>query len=120
MEFRCLWQIFIQNGPIWPLLPEKPTEIGVRIINERRKNVGEDGAGIRQDNEKTEADEMQLPIERMGGMSVIVGAPQMNIEGQQTCAFCEYLLHYLQQVITNPSTEVCEMQCLISTKFSQT
>lgn len=95
----------VDNGPIWPLLPEKSQIIGMEMMNKRRKNVGEHGSGIRHEIEKTEAEEMQLPIERIMGPSVIIGAPQMDLEGKKECAFCEYLMHYLQQAITNPTTE---------------
>lgn len=36
----------------------------------------------------------------------IVAVPQDNVEGRQACALCEYVLHYLQQVITDPKAEV--------------
>lgn len=79
-------------------------KIGTEIVS-KRKNLGEHGAGTRQESKKTEAEEMQLPIERMGP-SVLMGAPQMDVNGKKECAFCEYLLHYLQQVFTYPLTEV--------------
>ncbi|XP_015120734.1 prosaposin [Diachasma alloeum] len=91
--------------PIMPLLPRRPAEIAVRIMNEQKqKNVGVGGAGQRKTYPKTEADEMQLPIERLQPFAVL-SLPKMDVEGQQTCSFCEYLLHYLQQVITSPTTE---------------
>ncbi|XP_043267105.1 prosaposin [Venturia canescens] len=92
------------DGPIWPLLPEKSLKIATEIALER-KNVGEHGAGTRQEAKKTEADEMQLPIERIMGPSVIMGAPQMDLQGKKECAFCEYFLHYMQQVFSYPVTE---------------
>lgn len=42
---------------------------------------------------------MQLPIERLNPISD-------GIYNKEACVFCEYLLHYAQQAITNPSTEV--------------
>lgn len=36
----------------------------------------------------------------------IVAVPKMDAEGKETCALCEYVLHFLQQVITNPKAEV--------------
>lgn len=94
----------VREGPIWPLLPEKSYNIGSEIVT-RRKNLGENGAGIKPESKKTEAEEMQLPIERLLGPSLLVGAPQMDQKGKKECAFCEYLLHYLQEVFTYPATE---------------
>ena len=54
----------------------------------------------------SEAEEMQLPIERIHTPFSSLAFPQMDVQGKKTCAFCEYLLHYLQQVITAPSAEV--------------
>ncbi|XP_046741352.1 prosaposin isoform X2 [Diprion similis] len=105
----------VYNGPIWPLLPEKPAAIGVRIMNEKKHNLGENGGGIRKHNlgengsglrkqePKSEAEEMQLPLERMQVSSLAF--PVAGGGNAQTCALCEYVLHYLQQVITNPTTE---------------
>lgn len=36
----------------------------------------------------------------------VVAVPQDNVEGRQYCALCEYVLHYLQQAITDPKAEV--------------
>ena len=54
----------------------------------------------------SEAEEMQLPIERIHAPFSSLAFPQMDVKGRTSCAFCEYLLHYLQQAITTPSTEV--------------
>ncbi|XP_058789461.1 uncharacterized protein LOC131663220 isoform X2 [Phymastichus coffea] len=35
----------------------------------------------------------------------IVAIPQNDVEGKQACAFCEYVMHYIQQAITNPKSE---------------
>lgn len=95
----------INQASIMPLLPQRSAEIGVRILNEhKQKNVGVGGAGQRKAYPKTEADEMQLPIERLQPFATLA-LPNMDVEGQKTCAFCEYLLHYLQQAITSPTTE---------------
>lgn len=42
---------------------------------------------------------MQLPIER-------IFPPHLSMMyNKQTCLFCEYFLHYLQEAVTNPKTE---------------
>lgn len=43
---------------------------------------------------------VQLPIERVMPQTV------QELYNEQVCAFCEYLLHYIQMAITNPATEV--------------
>ena len=45
------------------------------------------------------ATDLQLPIERVMPQTV------QELYNEQACAFCEYLLHYIQMAITNPSTE---------------
>lgn len=116
------------SGVIAPLLPEKTAEIGIRIWNGRQKNVGVNGAGIRKeypvkkiknvgvggagirkDYSASEAAAMQLPNDKLLGPSTL-SFVNTDVEGQKTCAFCEYLMHYLQQVITNPSTEVIKIK----------
>lgn len=95
----------ITNGPIMPLVPQRSAEIGVRILNAHKtKNVGVGGSGQRKIFPKTEADEMQLPIERFQPFATLA-MPNMDVEGQASCAFCEYFLHYVQQAITSPTTE---------------
>lgn len=97
-------------GPIMPLLPMKTAEIGVRILNEKKKhkkyNLGENGAGIRKINKYSEAEKMQLPIERISNPLSLLSFPNMDTKGQELCAFCEYLLHEIQQVISDPKSEV--------------
>lgn len=93
------------EAPIMPLLPHSAKEIGVRILNNHKQNnVGVGGAGQRTIYPKTEADEMQLPAERYQPFATLF-LPNMDVEGEKTCTFCEYLMHYLQQVITSPTTE---------------
>ncbi|XP_012259045.2 prosaposin [Athalia rosae] len=92
-----------ENGPIWPLLPIKPAKIGEEIMIKKRTNLGENGHGIRQEHKKSEAEEMQLPLERMQVSELMF--PAVGGGNKATCALCEYILHYLQQVITNPATE---------------
>lgn len=36
----------------------------------------------------------------------VVAVPKNDVKGKQACALCEYVLHYLQQAITNPKAEV--------------
>ena len=35
----------------------------------------------------------------------IIAVPKNDVEGKQACALCEYILHYIQQAITNPKAE---------------
>ncbi|XP_001603446.1 uncharacterized protein LOC100119722 [Nasonia vitripennis] len=35
----------------------------------------------------------------------IIAVPKNDVEGKEACALCEYVLHYLQQAITNPKAE---------------
>lgn len=79
-----------------PLIPHDALRVGLRIMDEERPEETE--------NDR-EASDMQLPIERM--YPSLLAGPQWDVQGQKTCAFCEYLLHYIQEVITNPATEVC-------------
>ncbi|XP_015590045.1 prosaposin [Cephus cinctus] len=93
------------NGPIWPLIHEKPAQIGLEIMNKKKQNLGENGAGIRNVHKNTEAEEMQLPLERFYVPFGNLGLPQTGAQGKQTCALCEYFLHYVQEAITDPVTE---------------
>ena len=38
----------------------------------------------------------------------IVAVPQDDVEGKQSCALCEYILHYIQTLITDPKIEVAQ------------
>lgn len=91
------------NGPISPLLPEAPKQIAVRIMNEKKDL---DQSASKNIHPHSEAEEMQLPIERIQGPFSSLAFPQMDVKGQKTCTFCETLMHYLQQIISTPSTEV--------------
>ncbi|XP_012276553.1 prosaposin [Orussus abietinus] len=88
----------VSNGPIWRLLPKKSAEIGIRVMNPKKVNDES-----QQIPKVTEADEMQLPIERL--VPFHLSLPNMDVKGKETCALCEYFLHYVQQAITNPTTE---------------
>ncbi|XP_020280351.1 prosaposin [Pseudomyrmex gracilis] len=85
-------------GPIWPLLPEESAKIGLSILNSKQKK---DVVAI---GKKSEAEEMQLPIERMMP-SLLLSPDYGSIENKQTCALCEYILHYIQDTISSPTTE---------------
>jgi hypothetical protein len=47
-----------------------------------------------------DVEKTQLPIERMMPQTVVY------INNKNVCVFCQYFLHYVQQAITNPKTEV--------------
>lgn len=42
----------------------------------------------------------QLPVERMLPQTVVY------VNNKEGCIFCQYFLHYVQQAITDPKTEV--------------
>lgn len=54
----------------------------------------------------TEIEEMQLPIERYGLSLTGPRTSQTVAESKEGCALCEYVLHYIQIAITNPTNEV--------------
>lgn len=58
---------------------------------------------IGQERPKSEAEEMQLPFERLVPLPLL---QVEGVEGKEACALCEYLLHYIQNAISNPVTEV--------------
>ncbi|XP_044260059.1 prosaposin [Tribolium madens] len=68
-----------QVPPIMPLLPVETVEITPAPV--------------------LRPEDMQLPIERM------MPPHTQELYNSQTCVFCEYFLHYLQQAITSPATE---------------
>lgn len=49
------------------------------------------------------AEAMQLPIERLMPYPLLQAE---SVNGKETCALCEYLLHYIQNVVTDPTNEV--------------
>lgn len=92
----------IAATPFMPLLPVENIHKNHQIISDiKHKNLGEHGSGIK----KTEAEEMQLPYERYEGAFPALLMPNMDNKGQETCAFCEYLLHFVQQMITDPKID---------------
>jgi hypothetical protein len=42
----------------------------------------------------------QLPVDRMLPQTVLY------VSNKEECVFCQYFLHYVQQAITDPKTEV--------------
>lgn len=53
---------------------------------------------------------MQLPIERLVPFPMLEGS--LGTQGKETCALCEYILHFIQEAITNPTTEVINLEYL--------
>lgn len=91
----------LQTAPINPLLPisseEKALEITPPSHTNQKINMGLENSPIEILETPQQA---QLPIERLT-------PPHMQIVyNTQVCTFCEYFLHYVQEAITNPSTEV--------------
>lgn len=62
---------------------------------------------IGKEHPKSEAEEMQLPLERFMPYPLLQSE---SINGTQACTLCEYLLHYIQDAITNPITEVINIK----------
>lgn len=62
---------------------------------------------IGKEHPKSEAEEMQLPIERLMPYPLLQSE---SVNGTKACTMCEYLLHYLQDTITNPATEVINIK----------
>jgi hypothetical protein len=42
----------------------------------------------------------QLPVDRMLPLTVVY------VNNKEECVFCQYFLHYVQQAVTDPKTEV--------------
>lgn len=86
-------------SPVIPLLPVQTVPKAVEM-SEKEKLVLVD-MSKNSDNVKIleTAEEAQLPIERLM-------PPHSELFNSETCVFCEYLLHYLQEYITKPTTEV--------------
>lgn len=87
-------------GSIAPLIPVDAGEIGVRIFSNSKTNA--------KSNDKhynTEAEEMQLPLKKYHVSFNGLQTSPAGAEGTKTCALCEYILHFVQEAITNPITE---------------
>lgn len=89
------------QGPIWPLIPEKLVKVKDSIMNDKQ-NQKEIEVTIGKDHLKSEAEEMQLPIERLSPFPLL--QPE-SVNGKEACALCEYLLHYIQDTVTDPANE---------------
>ena len=73
----------------------------MRIFQGANKNMEPDN---NEQPSKTEVEAMQLPIERLSPFPMSQGS--LDTKGTETCALCEYILHFIQETITNPNTEV--------------
>lgn len=89
----------VHNEPIWPLLPLNVEELGVRISQNLNKNMEPEKS---EPLSKSEVEGMQLGIERMFPFPLSDG-PVVN--GKVSCGLCEYVMHYIQDSLTNPTTE---------------
>ncbi|XP_050459796.1 prosaposin isoform X1 [Cataglyphis hispanica] len=90
------------QAPIWPLVPEKVAKVGMSIMNNNKQDQKEIEVTIGKDHQKSEAEEMQLPIERLAPFPLL---QVESVNGKEACALCEYLLHYIQDTVTNPAIE---------------
>ncbi|CAK9795646.1 PSAP [Anthophora quadrimaculata] len=90
----------IQTQPIWPLLPENAAQKGMQIFQGAKKDLENNND---EQLSKSEVEAMQLPIERLVPFPMSEGL--LDVKGKETCALCENVLHYIQNVITNPATE---------------
>ncbi|XP_043251001.1 uncharacterized protein LOC122396524 isoform X5 [Colletes gigas] len=90
----------IQNEPIWPLVPNNVAEIGIRIFQDSEKKLKSEK---HEELTKTEVEAMQLPIERM--LPFPMSMAQQDVKGKESCVLCEYVLHSMQEFITNPVNE---------------
>lgn len=76
---------------------EKALEITPASHTNQKVNMGLENSPIEVLETPQQA---QLPIERLS-------PPHIQIMyDTQLCTFCEYFLHYVQQAITDPATEV--------------
>lgn len=103
--FAC----YDKKGPIWPLVPEETAKLSLNIMNNKHQKE----VAI-QEHSKSEAEEMQLPIQRIMPYPLLQAE---SVSGQGSCALCEYLLHYIQDVLTNPTTEVIKFEIFKFLKF---
>lgn len=84
----------LQNGPIMPLLPASLAESAKKLL----KNDNHE-----KQLTSSEVEAMQLPVERLFPFPLSEGG--LNVQGKEMCALCEYILHYLQDQITDPANE---------------
>lgn len=97
------------EGPIAPLLPVESAQKALEITPPSQEakigriNMAMEGSAVKILQTPEEA---QLPIER-------IMPPHVQIMyDTQLCTFCEYFLHYVQQAITNPATEVTDLSTI--------
>ncbi|XP_049804326.1 prosaposin [Schistocerca nitens] len=110
------------KGPLWPLLPfktaqklqyasadDEPVIVPLTPLQSAQPIIGQDEANSykqlhrvpleKNDVKVSHLEVNQLPIDRM------VLQTANTVQNRQLCEFCELFLHYLQQVLTTPSTE---------------
>lgn len=76
----------------------------MRIFKDANKELEKQNTEL----SKSEVESMQLPIERLSPFPISEGP--LGVTGKTTCALCEYVLHYIQDSMTNPTTEVRVME----------
>ncbi|KAJ3665487.1 hypothetical protein Zmor_000980 [Zophobas morio] len=83
--------------PIIPLLPVQTAEtLEITPAPVIRINMAKEESNVKVMQSPEQA---QLPIERL------MPPHTQELYNSQTCVFCEYFLHYVQQFMTRPSTE---------------
>ncbi|KAL6260537.1 hypothetical protein P5V15_008060 [Pogonomyrmex californicus] len=90
------------EGPIWPLVPLEAAKLGMSIMKEEQPKKEEIEVTIGKEYPKLEAEKMQLPIERLMPFPLL---QTESVNGMKACTLCEYLLHYIQDSLTNPVNE---------------
>lgn len=90
----------VKDVPLVPWLRPKQKEIAVRVLKGTTKPKEIESGS--EELSESEVESLQLPIERLVPFPALQG--QRN-QGKQSCALCEYILHYVQQAITDPVTE---------------
>ncbi|RLU22887.1 hypothetical protein DMN91_005165 [Ooceraea biroi] len=101
------------QGPIWPLLPVESAKLGLKLMNSKQKKEVEVAIGNKHSTSEAEemqmpkAEAMQLPIERLVPLPypLLLQSSAEGVNGKETCALCEYVLHYIQNVVTDPKNE---------------
>nr|XP_003705001.1 PREDICTED: prosaposin [Megachile rotundata]XP_012144582.1 PREDICTED: prosaposin [Megachile rotundata]XP_012144583.1 PREDICTED: prosaposin [Megachile rotundata] len=91
----------VEDAPIWPLVPKSAAKIGVRIFQSENKDLETDKQSA--ELSKSEVESMQLPIERL--IPFPLSEVSLDVTGTEKCTLCEYILHYIQDKMTNPVTE---------------
>ncbi|XP_011875606.1 PREDICTED: proactivator polypeptide isoform X2 [Vollenhovia emeryi] len=91
------------QSPMEPLVPIEAAEIGLNIMREEQSRKDEvEEVAIGKEYPKLEAEKMQLPLERL--MPYPLLQPE-SVDGPEACSLCQYLLHFVQETVTNPATE---------------